>query len=472
MIEIDLGDRLTEQPVEERPLARTWLANRWVRIAAVLAVLLATVTAAGVGPPRLSVATIPARLGASMVTGTDRIFVVDPVDTSTEPRQQVSAFRLADGALLWQVRMPVPGPLGGHTLIGHTLVLTSDWGSVAPRRTVGVDTATGAISWLRTATYETASASGDILLWVPDTDVGSGGPGWDDSPNGWGVLSAGTLESVAPDTGAVHWSLPLPAGVVRGYAAPAGSADPGPEGPLPEVAVTRGTTGRIEVRDLGSGAVVRAAHLPRPPALGSGQWPPQVVGDLLLVPDGPQSLTAYGLDAFDRRWTIDWDVDREPWPQPCGPLLCTFRPQGGVRVLDPATGAVRWSDPRWSNLLPVGPYLLASSEARPMVAAGLNVLDPATGRVLGDLGSWQVIGRSPGAGAAPGSGKPADPVRLIGVRIRSDDGRTWVADLDPASGSTRPLAVVPDVSGDCRVTDGLLVCRQLSGAIGIWHLPS
>ncbi|WP_329108545.1 PQQ-like beta-propeller repeat protein [Micromonospora sp. NBC_01699] len=470
MIEIELGDRLTEPPVGERPLVRTWFTARWVRIAAVLAVLLATMTAAGVGPPRLSAATIPARLGASVVTGTDRIFVIDPVDPTAEPRQQVSAYRLPDGAPLWRVRMPVPGPLGGHTLIGHTLVLTSDWGSVAPRRTVGVDTATGAVSWLRTASYETASADGDVLLWVQDTDVGAGEPGWDDSPNGWGVLSPGTLEAVAPDTGAVRWSLALPAGAVRGYAGPDAPTDPGPEGPLPEAVVTRGPTGRIEVRDLTSGAVVRSANLPRPPTLGSGQWPPQVVGNLLLVPDGAQSLTAYGLDSFDRRWTIDWDVDREPWPQPCGRLLCTFRPQGGVRVLDRDTGAIRWSDPRWSSLLPVGPYLLGSGEARPMLAAGLSVLDPATGRVLGDLGSWQVLGRSPDGETGTGHRQPAGGTRLIGVRIGSD-GRAWVADLDPASGSARRLAVLPDVSGDCQTVAGLLVCRRLTGAIGVWRLP-
>jgi hypothetical protein len=140
-------------------------------------------------------------------------------------------------------------------------------------------------------------------------------------------------------------------------------------------------------------------------------------------------------------------------------------------VLDRDTGAIRWSDPRWGSLLPVGPYLLGSNEARPMLAAGLSVLDPATGRVLGELGSWQVLGRSPDDATRPGDGQPAGDTRLTGVRINSD-GRAWVADLDPAAGTARPLAVLHDVSGDCQATDGLLVCRRLTGAIGVWHLPA
>ena len=460
MVEIELGERLAEPADEDRPLARSWLAARWVRLGAVLAILLATMTAAGTGPARMTAVTIPARLGAVMVTGDDRIFVIDPVDTTTEPSQQVSAFRLRDGALLWRVRMPVPGPLGGHLLIGGTLVMTSDWGSVAPRRTVGVDTATGAISWLRTATFETATANGDVLLWTPDPDVGApGGPGWDDTAVGWGFLPPGTLQAVVPDSGVVRWSAALPSGVVRGYGGQpdAFSAD-WSDGPHPVVAVTRLPAGRVEVRDLASGRVVRSAELPQLSAVGSGRWPPQVVGDLLLIPDGQQSVTAYGLDRFDRRWTTEWDVDREPWPVPCGEMLCVFSPHGGVRMLDRDSGAIRWTDPRWSSVLPIGSYLVASDEARPLLAAGLTVLDPVTGRDLGDLGAWQVIGRRNG-------------MRLTGVRTDLD-GRTWVADLDLAPVSVRLLAVLPDVSGDCRSVHRALVCRRLDGAIGVWHLPT
>lgn len=461
MAEIELGERLVEPAVVDRPLGRCWLTARWLRLGVVLAMLFATMTAAGTRPMPLTQVTIPARLGALVVTGVDRIFVIDPVDTTMEPRQQVSAFRLPDGAPLWRVRMPVSGPLGGHTLIGDTLVLTSDWGSVAPRRTVGVDIATGAVSWSRTGSFEAATASGDVLLWIPDADIAHPGtPGWNDSPGGWGFLPPGTLQAVAPHSGAVRWSAALPGGVVRSYG---GQIDEFPAGwsvaPLPQVAVTPVPSGRIETRDLATGQVVRSAELPRLPAVGSGQWPPQVVGDLLLVPDGRQSVTAYGLDRFDRRWTMQWDVDREPWPVQCGRMLCVFRPQGGVRMLDRDSGAIRWTDPRWSNLLPVGSYLIASNEARPLLAAELAVLDPATGRVLGDLGAWQVVGRSAGT------------TRLTGVRT-GPDGRTRVADLDPASMSARVLAVLPDISGDCRSADGLLVCRRLSGALGIWRLPT
>ncbi|MFI6759659.1 PQQ-binding-like beta-propeller repeat protein [Micromonospora sp. NPDC050417] len=469
MGQIELGDRWTEPTVEDRPLARSWLAARSVRLGVLLALLLATMGAAGTGPARISEVTIPARLGTSVVTGVDRLFLIDPVDPAAESRQQVSAYRLPGGEPLWRVRMPVPGPLGGYTLIGDTLVLTSDWGSVAPRRTVGVDTATGAISWLRTASFDAVSAHGDVLLWTPDADTtGAGVPDGEEIPDGFGMWTPGTLEAIAPDSGAVRWSVELPAGAVHDYTATTDEAAGWFDGPLPDRAMIGLPGGRIEVRDLDSGQVVRSAELPAPGAGGVGSWPPGAVGDLLLRPEGARSLTAYGLERFERRWTIDWDTDRDPWPQPCGAVLCAFRPNGGVRVLDPDTGAVRWSDDRWSVLHSVGPYLIGSDEARQQPAPGLSVLDPGTGRVLGDLGAWQVLG-SLTDGAAPADGWTGGP-RLIGFRT-GQDGRALVAAVDLATVSTRPLAVLSGISGDCRYAHAVLICRRLDATIGVWRLP-
>ncbi|MFK3980449.1 PQQ-binding-like beta-propeller repeat protein [Micromonospora sp. NPDC050397] len=482
MVQIELGERLTEPPVRDRPLARSWLAARSVRLGAVLALLLGTLGAAGRGFAPIPEATIPARLGVSVLTGADQLFVIDPVDPTGEPRQQVGAYRLPDAAPLWRVRMPVPGPFGGYALVGDTLVLASDWGSTAPRRTVGVDARTGVVSWLRPGQFETVTASGDVLLWVSDADAdveGSGGPDPGDLPDGWGSRAPGTLRAVVPDSGEVRWSVALPAGTAHGYAgAPADPTAVWFAAPGPDVVLVRLPDGRLELRDLADGRVRRSVELPRSPTGDGWQGPPAAVGDFMLVPEGPSHLTAYGLERFERRWTIDWEVDRQPWPQACGALLCAFRPEGGVRVLDRRTGASRWADERWSYLTPIGSYLIASHEARPSLAAGLAVVDPPTGRVLGELGAWQLLGAVTGD-AAPAGGGPADRVRLLGIRS-SLDGRTWVAELDPATATARPLVALPGISGDCQYgtrssrsgSHGVLVCRRLNGDIGIWRLPA
>lgn len=457
MAEIELGVLPSESSIEDQPLARSWIAARWVRLGAVLVVLLGTMAAAGAAPAPLAAATIAARLGATVVTGLDRLFVVDPVDTTAEPRQQLAAFRLPDGAPLWRVRMPVLGPLGGSALVGHTLVLTSDWGSVAPRQTVAVDAVTGAVAWRRTASLDTVTASGDMLLWTPELPDNL--PGVNET--GPDYLPAGTLQAVAPGSGQARWSASLPAGTMRTYGEPANPIPAEQSAPhRPGLMVTRLPSGLTEVRDLASGAVVvRSADLTPVDPDGGGRWPLRVFDDLLLARDSQRSVGGYGLDRLDQRWTIEWEVDQDLWPMPCGDALCLFRPQGGVRMLELTTGRVRWEDPRWVSLLPVGAYLVTNGVSQSSAVAELIVLDPATGRRLGGLGSWNVIGFAGGG------------TRLTGVRF-GPDGRTLVAELDPALRSARVLAVVSDVSGDCQSGAGLLICRRLNGEIGVWRLPA
>jgi outer membrane protein assembly factor BamB len=212
--------------------------------------------------------------------------------------------------------------------------------------------------------------------------------------------------------------------------------------------------GRVELRDVDTGQLVRSRRVDPPPRDEVGGRYMEVVGDLLLAQVGSEVL-AYGLDRLDLRWRLPVQTGRDGWFTACGRAVCLADHGGGLKVLDAGTGRVRWSDPRWTWGFAVGRWLMVT-DAEP--GAGdlqtVAVVDPDSGRVERNLGRWQLV----------------DVVGGSIVALRFDRGRVLVARVDPARGA-RVVGVVRDIAGSCQVRLQSLWCRRIDNTLGVWRLP-
>ncbi|MEU7907049.1 PQQ-binding-like beta-propeller repeat protein [Actinoplanes sp. NPDC049118] len=179
-----------------------------------------------------------------------------------------------------------------------------------------------------------------------------------------------------------------------------------------------------------------------------------VAGDRLYLSrgdDGRVSLTAFGLPQLTERWrTVGGPAG---YVNDCGPVLCVSD-TARVSGLDPGDGAVRWSEPAWSNASPLGDgTLLAYDRQEDPVSV---ILDARTGAVLRRLGHTHVTG---------------------GLELRADTeilGRTWVNVADPAAGDGAVHTVgALDTAAPygCTVLAPYLACPTSAGPTTVWRIP-
>ncbi|GAA3724120.1 hypothetical protein GCM10022225_01220 [Plantactinospora mayteni] len=409
-------------------------------LAAVLVGLLGTVAAGGPSPRPWPEATIPTRLGSIVLADRDWMFVVEP-RRSGRGAPELAAYRLPAAEQSWRVTLSTDA-VGSLQVVGEHLLLArypEPLLSRAARLTV-LDLSAGAVVWEREASLLVVGNGGELVLWATAEDWQ---PGAESRP--------GRLEAVDPASGAVRWSLPVPAGALPSF----DTTVVDPAAPVrASTLVLALPSGRVEVRDLGTGAVVRAVQLPPPSAGPQANWRAEIAAGLFLVYE-ESTVTAYGLPWLDRRWSVRTQPAVEQGPFGCGADLCSLRRPRGVRVWDAGTGGTRWSDERWTGIWAVGDALVAARAGTGPTEA-LSVLDPATGRVLADLGAWGLL-------TPHGS-------RFVAVRYGADR-RAWVVEFDPATWRSRLLAVLPGVSDDCGLTATALHCRRLDASIGVWRLP-
>ncbi|MEU8043778.1 PQQ-binding-like beta-propeller repeat protein [Micromonospora echinofusca] len=424
---IDLGE-VRDEPEREAPPPRPPRAvGRPLRIALALAFLLATVAAAAPVSARVALV-VPARLGAEAFPHGDRLYVVEPAEGEPEGTVEVRAYALparapADAGPpdpLWRTRL-VAGGRFWHVQTGPGTVLFSITGDQDDGQTVALDDGTGRERW-RQPGHPWSDPTGILLMQT-------------------GGAQGGTVRSVDPASGRALWSVPTPPEAAT-YALRDGRV---------ERIVLAPATGRVEVRDPRSGALVHAADL----GLGEASGHVVVAHDLLLVVRPPQGVvTAYGLDGLRRRW--ETRVPMVEHINECGELLCA---PGGNRfvALDPATGAQRWTGERWFGVLATrGDRLLAVAPGP--LGDRLGVLDAATGRQVADLGSWQLLPWYPDE-------------RLLTVRPAVAGGGLVVAELDVAAGRAGVLDVLREASGNCRSRADTVVCRLRTGELGVWRYP-
>ncbi|GIG86816.1 outer membrane protein assembly factor BamB family protein [Plantactinospora endophytica] len=423
-----------------RPAAR----SGWLGI--VLVALLGTVAAGHPFPRPWPEVTLPTRFGATVYADRNLLFVAGP-ERSDRGGVMLAGYRLPAVEPRWRVALPA-GDLGTVQPVGDHLLLATYTDLSLPRfaRLTVLDVSTGVVAWEREASLMAVSSAGLLLLWTEAPAV------WADprrpSPPD---QQPGRLVAVDPATGAERWSLPVPAGALPSFDRPI--RDPTGAGRVSTLVLAL-PGGRVEVHDLDTGALVHAGHLAEPGDGPRARVRGEAVGGLFLR-YGESTVTAYGLPRLDRRWSAPLDLVVENGPFPCGVDLCSFRPQRGVRVWDPRTGATRWADDQWSTLSSLGDALIGWATGAGD-ADTMSVLDPATGRVLADLGAWNVF--------------EAYGQRFVGVRYGADR-RAWVVEFDPATWQHRLLTVLPGISGGCGLTATALYCRRLDASTGVWRLP-
>ncbi|MEU8215132.1 PQQ-binding-like beta-propeller repeat protein [Micromonospora taraxaci] len=420
---IELGevrDEPASTPVARRPRA----AGRPLRSAAVL-VLALVVLGAATPQPQRAVSVVPASRTSTAYLGGDSVFVVDP--PAPEGDRYLTAYAQPSPTGTG-VRRRWQAPLAR---LGDYLDVRVEQGLVlamavnAPGRvfqTIAFDIGSGEQRWQLPGAPQPTADDGLLL-----TDVRENG--------------SGALNRIEPDTGRVLWSVPIPAAANPSYHLQEGRVDR---------FVLLLATGEVQVYDAGTGRLLRSVDTL--PGDREAYQRAQVVDDLLLVvPPGSIRLVGYGLTELEPLWTAE--VPLISYVVSCAGLLCAVPQTGGIQVLDPATGVVRWSDS--------GPDILADVRQGQLLMAkpgrGYEVWDAATGQVRVVLGEWalmQVLG-------------PGTP--LVGVRS-GDDGLMVVAELDLVARRPRIVDVLPAIAGSCQASLPMLLCQRLDGTTALWRL--
>lgn len=423
---IDLGER-RDEAVTGRSRPRGRGRRSAVAIGVVAVALLATSGASGPARPVFVEKTITATPGGHVQVLGDLVLLLH--DRQWAKPLTMEAYRIADGELAWRSSLPDVGEVGPVGSASGVLMITI-LDDAHRALTVAVRSTTGRELWRRPGSWF-AAGSDQVLLKREGDEPGRQ-----------------TIEAVAVDSGLVRWSLPP------------SSADE-VVSVVGDRLVCWSPSGRVEVRDLGTGRVLAAATFPAPD-LREGQPLIQATGRLLLVSGrvaGHPVVTAYGLDRLDRRWQAPMDLSGEYVSGECGDVLCVVRIEGGARLMDAATGRTRWSDPRWGRLRRAGPHLVAEGVAPP-AASGLtpvSILEAETGDVVADLGLWTVTWLS-------------DDGRMAAVRHEPGTSRAVIALLDAAAARARIATVAGDVA-TCEPAEVVVTCRRLDGSISVWRPP-
>jgi outer membrane protein assembly factor BamB len=387
-----------------------------------------------------AVATVPTRsLTAALLTPAT-LYVA-------EDSGLLTAYALPAGRARWRVRLvDTPRTIRSVTDAGILLVTTSsEVGGAA--RLVAVDSGTGAVLWSqRQAMVVDVPPGGRVLVERPA-----------DADPGRAELRSGDLR-----TGAVTWSRLVPAS-----ADVAASHDPGrPDSGALLVTDADGTaqllaedTGTVLARGAVGSLVGNLVLTPGPPggvpAPVGERAPVSLLGGEFLVQHrrntGTGWLTAFDLDTLAELWSVSGDLLGTPFR--CGRALC-LGGAAGVRAVDPATGALRWSTSYWQYASPLGEDRLLGYGPH-----GFGVLDAGTGRMRGEVGAaWTRVLLN---GARP---------PLVS---RPDADRYWFAllRLDPVT--TEPLGYLTGVDGpSCQVSGDLLACLTTRGTLGVWRVAT
>jgi hypothetical protein len=413
---IDLGEPRDELDVSPRP----W--PRWQRRAAGAVAVLAALLAGGAAAPvRSGLVSVNIRATAAdeYMVQDDALYVMRPSRGVTRAGlRTITRYRLPDATEPeWEARLYTQGPVRGASIVDGMLLAIVEEG---PRiQTIAVRPDTGREVWRRTGWYYRTAPGRGLFQ--------------DNS-------SSRTQQHFGVDlaTGNVRWSRSFPAN--------------------DQVLVDRDRLlhwtgyGRVELYDAQTGALLATTHITFDPQMG-----PQVAGDLVLVGEqanGRMVLAAYGRDRLDRRWQADIDLRSEYVSGPCGEAICTgiAGGGGGLRLVDLATGRIRWTAPGWEYAFQAGPYLLAGG-AGDSPNTPLALLDPADGHVVRHLGDWSFT-------------IPADDRPMLAVREKG--ARAVVARIDPIAADVRTLGVIDGVF-QCQTGPLVVVCRRSNGSIGVWY---
>ncbi|MFI9642315.1 PQQ-binding-like beta-propeller repeat protein [Micromonospora sp. NPDC051925] len=399
---------------------------------AVLLVLLVLLTMAGAapGPTRLDRLPVPDVLEPGHRVVGDLLVLTEPASRAPDA-WQLMAVGLSDGRVRWRAELPAGEQLVALDAVGDDVVVSTAPGGEPV--SMLLDHADGRVRWRQPGS---AVPTGDGGLLLEDVDP-----------------DRITVRGVDAASGEVRWSVES-APATPGYRAGARGI---------EELVLVSPAGRAEVYDVGTG--VRRLTFAVPPARDD-QHLAQPVGDVLVVDDEPGRVAGYDLESGQRRWEASLDSPGRPsFAYDCGGAVCLHTPAGtgtsdlatGTRVLDPATGRVRWATDEWRPLWAVGDRLLGVRGEVPGQER-FALLDPVTGRVRADLGRWRLVNDR--LSAAP---------FLVTQPVAAD--RHLLAELDVDSGEARIMDVLPERWTVCSRYGRILVCWREGHRLGVWRLP-
>lgn len=436
---IDLGE-LThgEQPEiaaawPVRARLRRWRGRRGWRLAgaaATTALVLAATGAADTRPqPPLTLEFTVQVTDFNMAYDSEHLYVVEDAGG---PRQvTVTAYRLEDGMVRWQVPLPdSPNWLGleGEALLVGTSPYLPDNGSPTDRTTL-LDADSG--DPLGTYDGSHAGEAGDYLLFRESI------PGPEDE------YPQQRLSAVDPVTGEPAWSLEVQRWSLDRRKAPTRLVTLDLQGTLASYDLTTG--------ELMATVPTAASTTPEDPWFEGLQ----TIGSHVLVQeevDGEVTINAYDVESLRWQWSLaDATTDSAGqvivWPAPCGDLVCLNQPDDVPRAIDPETGATVWSAD-WArtdagtasyDAYDLGDgwlagYALLSRFLEPDGDQQSWLIDMETGRPVMDLRQW-----SPAGAYSPFA---VDSARLL---TRTGEEGTWIGRLRPDLSGIDALGLIESV---------------------------
>ncbi|WP_196222478.1 PQQ-binding-like beta-propeller repeat protein [Micromonospora sp. CP22] len=429
MTVIDLGEltELTDPPARQR---RSRPGGR--RMAAVVVALITLIAVAGAAPSGRIHAIVPVGLGSDLFIVGDQILTLSPRPGFTDGSQDLLAYPRPVRATavpqrltpLW--RMPIPPQhrvYWADAVPGDGIVIAMAQQESRVSATLRLDARTGQERW---------RVPGMAMLDLTDRALLRTFS--DSTPN--------VLRMIDLDTARELWSMPLSAASVDYRQRDDGGLD---------VIVVATIDGEVQVIDPDTGAVRH--RLPAPDDQRSGYQQAWLSGDLVTLVRNSRTLVALTVDGLVERWRAT--VPTAAYVTGCGPMLCAGLAGGGLQVVDPATGAMRWRNEELLDLVLVDDRnaLAMFRDTNEMATVTLS-----SGAVLIRHGPWRMVARYE---YAPD---------VLAVRTVPEVGAV-LAQIDPTGAPARRIDVLPGASGDCQSRSGLVACRLFDGNFGIWRLP-
>jgi outer membrane protein assembly factor BamB len=428
---IDLGE-LTE-PTDPPPAQRRRPGPGGRKVAVVVVALVALLTLAGGAPPARRIhAIVPAALNSDLFIAADQIFTVIPIPGVTDGSQELLAYPRPDRPTVAPQRLTplwrVPVPSGNRVyrvqpVADAGLLVVMARQDTGASQTVRLDARTGAERW---------RVPGIVILEMPDRALLRTFS--DSEPNVLRMIDLAAADEL--------WSITLSAASVDHWQREDGALDS---------IVVATIDGEVQVIDPMTGIV---RHRRPPPADHSSSYQQAwVAGDLVTVVRNSNTVTALTADGLLQRWQVT--LPTATYVAGCGPLLCAGLAGGGLQVLDPASGAVRWSsdDDLAIVLVDDGNALAVASNGSEMLT-----LDLDTGATVTEHGSWNMVARYEYAPQV----LAVRPVAGVGLML---------ARLDPTGAPARRIDLLREAGGDCQSRYDLVACRRSDSGYGIWQLP-